>query len=119
MKWPGRVEVDQRVRVWAETEVPRHPEILRLGYFGSYARGDHGVGSDLDLVALVDRSSERFERRGVTWRLETLPIPADILVYTADEWNRLCRAGGRFIETLERETVWVYTSVPSSLPKTP
>jgi predicted nucleotidyltransferase len=39
-----------------------HPEVVRVGYFGSYARGDWGVGSDLDLIIIVDRSDEPFAR---------------------------------------------------------
>jgi predicted nucleotidyltransferase len=39
--------------------------IVAVGIFGSYARGDWGVGSDLDLVVVVEDSSEPFERRAV------------------------------------------------------
>ncbi|WP_425275083.1 nucleotidyltransferase domain-containing protein [Thermus tenuipuniceus] len=36
----------------------RHPipGLLALGCFGSYARGDHGVGSDPDLLLVVESS---------------------------------------------------------------
>ena len=51
--WPDREQVDQAVRRWAAEELRRRPALRRLGYFGSYARGDWGVGSDLDLVAVV------------------------------------------------------------------
>lgn len=108
LKWPDRSTVNRAVREWAEAERKRHPELQRLGYFGSYARGDWGVGSDLDLVAVVDRSSEPFERRCLSWDSTNLPVPAELLVYTADEWETLNRKGGRFIRMLESETVWVY-----------
>jgi len=36
---------------------------LRIGYFGSYARGDWGVGSDLDLLVIVTAAEEAFEKR--------------------------------------------------------
>jgi predicted nucleotidyltransferase len=100
--------VDQAARVWAQVEAERHPELQRLGYFGSYARGGWSVGSDLDLVAIVDRSSEPFERRCLTWDATDLPVPAELLVYTADEWEGLRREGGRFVRVLEREVVWIY-----------
>jgi predicted nucleotidyltransferase len=95
------------VRRWAAEEAPRHPGLLRLGLFGSYARGDAGVGSDIDLVAIVSDSPERFDRRAVVWRTELLPLPAELLVYTAEEWERLRREGGRFASTIERESVWL------------
>jgi predicted nucleotidyltransferase len=50
----------------------RH-ELLRLGYFGSYAHGDWGVGSDLDLVAVVCHDDRPFETLAVAWDLSPLP----------------------------------------------
>lgn len=108
LKWPDHATVDKAVRSWAQAEAKRHPELQRLGYFGSYARGDWGVGSDLDLVAVMDRSSEPFERRSLTWDATNLPVPAELVVYTGDEWENLKRKGGRFIRMLERDVVWVF-----------
>jgi hypothetical protein len=108
LKWPDRSTVDRAVREWAQAEAKRHPELERLGYFGSYARGDWGVGSDVDLVAVVDRSSEPFERRCLSWDSTNLPVPAELLVYTADEWENLKQEGGSFIRMLGNEAVWVF-----------
>jgi hypothetical protein len=63
------------------------------------------VGSDL--IAVINESAEPFERRARTWDLATLPVPAEILVYTELEWESLLDRGGRFARTLEREVVWV------------
>ncbi len=81
-KWPDRGKVDRAVRDWASTMVKSRTGIIRLGYFGSYPRGDWSVGSDLDLVAIVDRASEPFERRSLTWDLNPLPVPAELLIYS-------------------------------------
>lgn len=108
LRWPDRETVDQAVRIWAKEEVKRHSGLRRLGYFGSYSRGDWGVGSDLDLVAIVSESSEPFERRNLCWNLNSLPVPAELLVYTEEEWDRLQQESGRFIGTLELETIWLY-----------
>jgi predicted nucleotidyltransferase len=105
--WPDAAEVDRAVRRWAADAARRHPEVLRIGYFGSYARGDWGVGSDLDLVAVVTDSEERPDRRALAWDLGALPVAADLLIYTREEWRRMVAEGGRFIRTLEREAVWV------------
>ena len=110
LKWPSHDAVDRAVREWAIEEAKKHPELLQLGYFGSYARRDWGVGSDLDLVAVVKGSSERFERRNLSWDMSLLPVPADLLIYTEKEWKSLQKKGGRFAATLSRETVWVYHS---------
>lgn len=105
--WPDRAQVDRAVRTWAAEELRRRPLVRRLGYFGSYARGDWGVGSDLDLMAIVVEAAEPFERRSLQWNLTTLPVPAEILVYTQAEWRALVERGGRFPRTLEREVVWI------------
>ena len=100
------------LRVWAAAESRRRPELTALGYFGSYARGEAGFGSDLDLVAIVARSSMPFIERARDWPLETLPVPADLLVYTACEWQALRARGGRFARVLMAETVWLFGRRP-------
>ena len=106
----SHLSLDRAVGQWAADEVKAHPGLVRLGYFGSYARGDWGVGSDLDLIAIVRGSTEHFERRANCWNLGRLPVAADLLVYTENEWNRLVRDGGRFARTIQQEAVWI-TSV--------
>jgi len=105
LKWPDRRTVDQSARRWAEALRERHPEVLRVGYFGSYARGDWGVGSDLDLVVLVKASDLPFHRRSTVFPSENLPVPAEVLVYTAKEWQS--REEPRFLKTIEKEVVWI------------
>jgi hypothetical protein len=65
------------------------------------------VGSDLDLIAVLESSPEPFERRALEWDLSTLPVPAELLVYTRQEWERLQQEGGRFARTLEQEACWL------------
>jgi predicted nucleotidyltransferase len=70
------------VRRWAENVAQQRQDVVRIGYFGSYARGDWGVGSDLDLVVVVESSDLLFQRRAATWDMIELPVPTDLLVYT-------------------------------------
>jgi predicted nucleotidyltransferase len=107
IKWPGSRQVDQAVRRWADDTAGLHPELLAVGYFGSYARGNWGVGSDVDLVAIVGTSSEPFHRRPLAFNLLDLPVPADLLVYTMDEWQRLLREENAFVRRVSQEAVWV------------
>ena len=108
LKWPDRVTVDRAVRAWAAQRAEEHPDLLRLGYFGSYARGDWGVGSDVDLVAVILRSDAPFEQRSPSWDTSTLPVPAEILVYTDSEWRAKRTETTRFAKMLTEETRWVY-----------
>jgi predicted nucleotidyltransferase len=110
LRWPDAAIVRKALTAWVNQEAPRHPGLLRLGYFGSYARGEWGVGSDLDLIAVVQSSGSPFERRALEWEMSTLPVPAELLVYTLEEWERLRGEGGRFFRTLDRETVWLVES---------
>ena len=107
LRWPKQTDVQEAMRRWARRERERRPGLLRIGYFGSYARGDAGVGSDLDIVAVVRASEKPFERRALDWDLSPLPVPAEILIYTAPEWDSLIEAGGRFARELEQEAVWL------------
>ncbi len=107
LRWPDAASVRGALARWVEEEAPRHQGLIRLGYFGSYARGDFGVGSDLDLVAVVESSRLPFERRAVEWETSMLPVPAELLVYTRAEWERLAGERNRFFRTLEREAVWL------------
>ena len=109
LKWPDQSAVNRAAISWAINVAGRHPELMRLGYFGSYARGDAGVGSDLDLIAIVDHATERFERRSIAWDLNTLPVPAELLVYTLKEWERLQKQGSKFARMLNNQVVWIYT----------
>src|SRR5262249_16682613 len=56
--WPDAGVVEQAVRQWAHQTARQNAGIRRVGYFGSYARGDWGVGSDVDLIIVVDRAEE-------------------------------------------------------------
>ena len=107
LKWPNARTVDEAVRRWAEKVAQQRQDVIRIGYFGSYARGDWGVGSDLDLVIVVENSDQPFERRPAKWDVMELPVPADVLVYTKEEWQSLSQRG-RFYQTVMREAIWVY-----------
>jgi predicted nucleotidyltransferase len=107
LKWPDARTVDQAVRGWAEKIVLHRPNVQRIGYFGSYARGDWGVGSDLDLIIVLEKANQPFERRGAQWDVVDLPVPADVLVYTQEEWQSLTQ-NRNFCSRLMHETVWVF-----------
>jgi len=93
LKWPDGEVVLRTLRAWAAQRLAERTDIVRLGYFGSYARGDWGVGSDLDVVVVVEKADQPFERRGAGWDLTEIPVPCDLLVYTRQEWDSLVQQG--------------------------
>lgn len=107
LRWPDSHAVEDSLRQWVERIVKHRSGLLRIGYFGSLARGDWGVGSDLDLIVVVEASNLPFERRAAEWDTTELPVPAEVLVYTEAEWESLDQQK-RFYYTLTREVIWVY-----------
>lgn len=110
LRWPNREAVETALKAWLQAHAP--PGLLALGYFGSYARGEAGVGSDLDLILLVRESPLPPWQRPAQLPLEELPVPAEALVYTLEEWKALPQKSPRFAEALRRETRWVFGADP-------
>ena len=107
LRWPDTDTVLAAARRWVEEQAERKPELLKVGIFGSYARGEAGVGSDLDLVAVVSHANRPRHQRLVDWPYEELPVPTELVVYEAGEWDELMAQEGRWAETLRREVVWL------------
>lgn len=105
LKWPDAQSVREAVQKWA-AKLKANPNVIKVGYFGSYARGDWGVGSDLDLIVIVQTSKEPFARRAASFDTTALPVPADLIVYTHSEWESLDKKS-RFYQTLQKEAVWL------------
>ena len=95
-------------RAWGAALKASRPDVVKVGCFGSYARGDWGVGSDLDLVLILTECCERRLRRGLAFdTISGFPVPVDLLVYTRDEWRRLEAEKAPFVRRLNAEVAWV------------
>jgi len=108
LAWPRKNEVDSALRVWAQELSAHTSDLLAVGYFGSYARGDWGVGSDLDLIVVIERSEKSFGDRILNRETTSLPVSADTFIYTRSELMDMLERGGRFFEMIRRETIWVW-----------
>ncbi len=110
LKWPDAPTVEAALRDWAKATALSRPDVSRIGYIGSYARGDWGVGSDLDIVIVLRDSAQGFEERALVFDTTGLPVPSDVLVYTEPEFQSLVDSATRFGRTLRAETVWLFRS---------
>lgn len=117
--WPDRARVESALERWVDEARPAHPTLRRLGFFGSYARGTWGVGSDLDVVVVVAASDTPRRDRAMEWDLTSLPVPVDLLVYTEQEWNAALLQNTGFAKRLREETVWVFDAAASAASPTP
>ncbi|MEW6504658.1 MAG: nucleotidyltransferase domain-containing protein [Chloroflexota bacterium] len=107
LKWPDANTVLTAVRAWAEALASRYPSILKIGCFGSYARGDWGVGSDVDLLVVVAQTDMPFEQRALLFDATGLPVPADVMVYTVDEWKNL-QKNAASVRKIASEVYWIF-----------
>ncbi|WP_170944101.1 nucleotidyltransferase domain-containing protein [Leptolyngbya sp. BC1307] len=111
MKWPNRHQVHTAISQWVRqlgtASGTAASTVLSAGYFGSYARDDAGVGSDLDVVIIVTESNLPFNHRYNLWDFSTIPVPVEAQVYTVHEWEQLPTQQPRFYKTLVEETCWI------------
>jgi hypothetical protein len=108
IKWPDKETVLSAFEPWIQSLTQNRPDIVQIGYFGSYARGDWGVGSDLDVLIILDHSKLPFEKRNREWKVESLPVPSDLLIYTQEEWERMTTEKSTFFQRVHQEMKWLY-----------
>jgi len=114
LRWPEAAEVLASVGAWAAEQFDRNDGLRKVGVFGSYGRGDAGVGSDLDLVLIDDNASGTQTQRYRQWPFEQLPLSCDALVFTQQEWDELHAspatdpAAHAMANALERDCRWLW-----------
>jgi hypothetical protein len=107
LRWPSAAEVLEQAGRWAAQQVHANSDLLAVGVFGSYGRGDAGVGSDLDLVLILRECAEPIWDRLRRWDTGSLPLACDLLVYSLAEWRSLPEWNPRLAAALGKETRWL------------
>jgi uncharacterized protein len=103
-RWPRAERVLDAAESWAQRLADADPAVVAVGYFGSYARGDAGVGSDLDLLVVRRDGAPRPDLLGAD--VDALPVPTDVLHYTEGELLGVLERRGRMAAVIEREARW-------------
>ena len=81
----------------------------RVILFGSYARGEAGANSDVDLLIVAESDQPRFKRSRMLYQtLRPYPFAMDLLVYTPQEFEQARRMPLSFVSTVMREGKTVY-----------
>ena len=84
-----------------------HPK--RIVLFGSHARGDTGLDSDLDVFIEMQTSRRPPERAiEVSAAFGLRPWPLDVVVYTPEEVQRLQGVSGTLLSVIEKEGKVLY-----------
>ena len=82
---------------------------VRIVLFGSRARGDARVDSDIDLFVEMETPLDRFERSSAVGAIfKQRPWAMDIVVYTPQETKRAIRNAGFLIDAIEGEGRTLY-----------
>jgi uncharacterized protein len=63
--------------------------VKKISLFGSYARGRIDLFTDLDVLVIMDSDKPFTERITEIYSLLALPVDADILCYTPQEFKRM------------------------------
>ena len=108
IKWPSDKQVIFSLEKWVKDILQVIEDIIQIGYFGSYAQGNWGVGSDLDIIIILRQSKLPFEKRNQDWQEHQLPVPTDILIYTQQEWEVMRKEELPFFKRINREIKWIY-----------
>jgi uncharacterized protein len=100
-RWPSPEQVLRSAEAWAWRLASTTPTVIAVGCIGSYARGDAGVGSDLDLVVVRADDAPVPDLLGAD--VDALPVPADVLHYTTSQFARVLAEDGRMARVLRDE----------------
>lgn len=88
----------------ASERVKRLDRVLRVGYFGSFARNDQLPGSDIDILIELEDDNRRWVDRIPEFLLyfRKVPCPVEVFPFTSEELNR---KNNPFIEEIMKELV--------------
>ena len=113
LRWPRAAEVLEQAERWAARQQRANADLLAVGVFGSYGRGDAGVGSDLDLLLLLRDCRKPVWERLRRWDTRSLPLACDLLVYSLPEWRSLPTWNPRLAHALQHDCRWLVGQAPA------
>jgi predicted nucleotidyltransferase len=80
--------------------------VEKISVFGSYPKKAPDLFTDLDILIIMKTDKPFLERMREIYSLLALPVDADILCYTPEEFERISKRG--FFRRLLREEVVLY-----------
>lgn len=77
----------------------KHPEVEKILLFGSFARGDYTPDSDLDLLFIVNKTSDTFINRPMRYLpyFSEFPFDMNAIIYTLDEIEIMKKESNPFL----------------------
>ena len=107
LKWPDRQKVINEARKWARMVGGNNKNIQQILCFGSICTGFWGVGSDLDVLIILNESDFPYSYRSSIYSeyLSIISIPVDILVYTTEEMDEMSKKRPRFLREIDESAL--------------
>ena len=94
--------LDQRVLDQIVAQIVKVLDRENIILFGSYARGDAGPDSDVDIAIVADTSEPRHAVIGeISWELRHLHLPMDLILFTPERWRYFRQVWSSFPSTIE------------------
>ena len=101
--------VDEQEIEKVATRIGEEINAFQVILFGSYARGQAGVYSDVDLMVVADSELPRFKRSRELYKLfRPYPFGMDLIVCTPEEIERGKQSPISFVSRVLREGKTVY-----------
>ncbi len=100
-------KVLRQLKAYAKKLRRSHPEVERVGFFGSYANGTFGPASDVDLLIVLRKSDKRFLDRIPDYMPDNLTVGCDVFPYTSEEINRMKQQNSLWIRHVLKEAAWL------------
>jgi predicted nucleotidyltransferase len=85
-----------------------HPEVLKIILFGSFARGDYGVRSDLDLLVVLTHSDRPAQERLTDFLSHAQTYPTDMLLLTQAELESRLAEDDPFLKRAVSDGIQLY-----------
>ena len=95
-------------RKTARQMADQNPDISRILLFGSFAREDYGVRSDLDLLIILRESNEAMAERFDKFLSYVPAYPMDVFVYTHEELRQRVAGGDAFLTRALKESIQIW-----------
>ncbi len=109
-KFVDREEILVIAREMARRIGAVHPQVLRVLLFGSFARGDYGTRSDLDLLIILKESEKPAHDRIADFLQHTSIYPTDVFPFTEAEIRSRLEEGDPFLRRAVSESVLLYSA---------
>ena len=101
-----KANVLRQLKDYAKSVKCKHPEVERVGFFGSYANDTYGPASDVDLLIILQQSSKRFLDRIPDFLPGNLSVCCDVFPYTGEEIEKMKKDGNSWIQHVLDEAIW-------------